>query len=290
MNLASYEIRGGENPEISVWVKDAGKLKSLSMDAHYSNQVLREQDARHDYSARVMKRFFEVDLSNEARWDLIEDYFLGNDDQVAAVLGISDVSALDAEGPFGREADDFSDASSGSVSGLSSESSSILAGMRALREMRNKTTPLASQQKGAPAEDSSEDNGRMRTGSPRIKMVPPVAIVDEGDSFEGCPPFKVWNKVRGDVTTTDALNEATKLKKEIGRVGYETPLYCPTLKVEKTGDELHPLLAWEVANVMLFDAAQVDEFALAQGVVGWTAFLLGRGTASKDLKQLVKTR
>lgn len=290
LNLASYEIRGGENPEISVWIKDAGKLKSLSMDARYSNQVLREQDARHEYSARVMKRFFEAELSNETRWDLIEDYFLGNDDQVAAVLGISEVSALDAEGPFGREADDFSDASSGSASGLSFESSSIMAGMRALREMRNKTTPLASQQKGATAEDSSEGNGRVRPESPRVKMVPPVAIVDEGDSFEGCPPFKVWNKVRGDVTTTDALNEATRLKKEIGRVGYEAPLYRPILKVEKTGDELHPLLAWEVACVMLFDAAQVDEFALAQGVAGWTAYLLGRGTAAKELKQLVKTR
>ena len=290
LNLASYEIRGGENPEISVWVKDADKLKSLSMDARYSNQVLREQDARHDYSARVMKRFFEVKLSNEARWDLIEDYFLGNDDQVAAVLGISDVSALDAGGLSGREADDFSDASPDPASGNSSESSSIMAGLRALREMRNKTTPLASQQKGTLTGDFSEDNGRSRSESPRVKIVPPVAIVDEGDSFEGCPPFKVWNKVRGDVTTTDALNEATELKREIGRVGYEAPLYRPTLKVEKTGDELHPLLAWEVANVMLFDAAQVDEFALVQGVAGWTAYLLGRGTAAKELKRMVKIR
>ena len=260
------------------------------MDARYSNQVLREQDARHDYSARVMKRFFEVKLSNEARWDLIEDYFLGNDDQVAAVLGISDVSALDAGGLFGREADDFSDASSDPASGNSSESSSIMAGLRALREMRNKTTPLAPRQKGTLTGDFSEDNGRAQSGSPRVKIVPPVAIVDEGDSFEGCPPFKVWNKVRGDVTTTDALNEATELKREIGRVGYETPLYRPTLKVEKTGDELHPLLAWEIANVMLFDAAQVDEFALVQGVAGWTAYLLGRGTAAKELKRMVKIK
>lgn len=290
LSLASYEIRGGENPEISVWIKDAGKLKSLSTDARYSNQVLREQDARHDYSARVMKRFFEAELSNEARWDLIEDYFLGNDDQVAAILGISDVSAIDAEGPFGREADGFSDLSSGPASGSNSGSSSIIAGMRALREMRNKTMPLASQQEDVTEGDSPEGHGRVRQESPRLKYVPPISIIDEGNSFEGCPPFKVWNKVRGDVTTTDALNEATELKREIGRVGFETPLYCPTLKIEKTGDELHPLLAWEVASVMLFDAAQVDEFALAQGVAGWTAYLLGRGAAAKELKQLVRTR
>ena len=169
LSLASYEIRGGENPEISVWIKDAGKLKSLSTDARYSNQVLREQDARHDYSARVMKRFFEAELSNEARWDLIEDYFLGNDDQVAAILGISDVSAIDAEGPFGREADGFSDLSSGPASGSNSGSSSIMAGMRALREMRNKTMPLASQQEDVTEGDSPEGHGRVRQESPRLK-------------------------------------------------------------------------------------------------------------------------
>ena len=290
LNLASYEIRGGENPEISIRVKDAAKLKSLSTDARYSNQVLREQDARHDYSARVMKCFFEAKLSNEARWDLIEDYFLGNDDRVAAVLGISDVSAIDAEGSFGRESDDFSDLPMGTSPGSSSESSSIMAGLRALREMRNKTTPLASQQKGTHAGGSSEDHGRVRQGSPHVNYVPPVSIIDEGESFEGCPPFKVWNKVRGDVSTPDALNEAMGLKREIGRVGYETPLYRPTLKVEKSGDELHPLLAWEDASVMLFDAAQVDEFALAQGVAAWTVYLLGRGTAVKELKRMVKIR
>lgn len=290
LNLASYEIRGGENPEISVRVKDAAKLKSLSTDAHYSNQVLREQDARHDYSARVMKCFFEAKLSNEARWDLIEDYFLGNDDRVAAVLGISDVSAIDAEDSFGRETDDFSDLLLGTSPGSSSESSSIMAGLRALREMRNKTAPLASQQKGTHAGGSSEDHGRVRQGSQRVNYVPPVSIVDEGESFEGCPPFKVWNKVRGDVTTTDALNEAMELKREIGRVGYEAPLYRPILKVEKSGDELHPLLVWEDASVMLFDASQVDEFALAQGVAAWTVYLLGRGTAVKELKRMVKIR
>lgn len=290
LNLASYEIRGGENPEISVRVKDAAKLKSLSTDVHYSNQVLREQDARHDYSARVMKCFFEAKLSNEARWDLIEDYFLGNDDRVAAVLGISDVSAIDAEDSFGRETDDFSDLLLGTSPGSSSESSSTMAGLRALREMRNKTAPLASQQKGTHAGGSSEDHGRVRQEPRHVKIVPPISIVDEGESFEGCPPFKVWNKVRGDLSTTEALNEAMELKREIGRAGYETPLYRPTLKVEKSGDELHPLLAWEDASVMLFDAAQVDEFALAQNVAAWTVYLLGRGTAAKELKRMVKIR
>lgn len=290
LNLASYEIRGGENPEISVRVKDAAKLKSLSMSARYSNQVLREQDARHEYSTRVMKRFFEVELSNEARWDLIEDYFLGNDDQVAAVLGISDVSVIDAEASFGRETDDFSDLPLGASRGSGFESSSIMAGLRALREMRNKTTPLASQQKAALAGGSSEDHGRVRQEPRHVKIVPPISIVDEGESFEGCPPFKVWNKVRGDLSTTEALNEAMELKREIGRAGYETPLYRPTLKVEKSGDELHPLLAWEDASVMLFDAAQVDEFALAQNVAAWTVYLLGRGTAAKELKRMVKIR
>lgn len=290
LNLASYEIRGGENPEISVRVKDAAKLKSLSMSARYSNQVLREQDARHEYSTRVMKRFFEVELSNEARWDLIEDYFLGNDDQVAAVLGISDVSVIDAEASFGRETDDFSDLPLGASRGSGFESSSIMAGLRALREIRNKTTPLASQQKAALAGGSSEDHGRVRQEPRHVKIVPPISIVDEGESFEGCPPFKVWNKVRGDLSTTEALNEAMELKREIGRAGYETPLYRPTLKVEKSGDELHPLLAWEDASVMLFDAAQVDEFALAQNVAAWTVYLLGRGTAAKELKRMVKIR
>ncbi|MDN0069018.1 DEAD/DEAH box helicase [Collinsella ihumii] len=92
LELATYEARGGDNPEIFVRINDPIKLKTLSTDSRYSNSVLKEQNERHDYAERVITRFFMTPMSTEERWDLIEEYFLGNDDYVAERLGLREIA------------------------------------------------------------------------------------------------------------------------------------------------------------------------------------------------------
>lgn len=94
LGLAAYEIRGGDDPEIFVRLNDPSKLKGLANNPRYNNRVLQTLNARHEYAARVISGFFTTKLDNEERWDLIEEYFLGNDEYVASVLHLSnDLSA-----------------------------------------------------------------------------------------------------------------------------------------------------------------------------------------------------
>ena len=38
----------------------------------------------------MMQAFLTKEMTSDQRWDLIEDYFLGHDDAVNAVLGLDD--------------------------------------------------------------------------------------------------------------------------------------------------------------------------------------------------------
>ncbi|MBM6778739.1 ATP-dependent DNA helicase RecQ [Collinsella tanakaei] len=97
LDLATYEARGGENPEIFIRLNDPNKLKALSDNPRYSNAVLKEQNERHDYAERVITGFFMTTMGTEERWDLIEEYFLGNDDYVAGRLGLSNIAQVQVE-------------------------------------------------------------------------------------------------------------------------------------------------------------------------------------------------
>lgn len=78
--LCSYEIIGGENPEVFIRLNDPLKIARLSSEHNnYSNEILREVRKRHENSNAILKKFYsEIENDNE-RWDFIEDYFLGND-------------------------------------------------------------------------------------------------------------------------------------------------------------------------------------------------------------------
>lgn len=99
LNLATYTVRGGDNPEIFIRLNDPLKIHSLSLDKSYSNNVLRELNDRHSYSSKVIRGFFTTEMEDSERWDLIEEYFLGNDDYVAKVLGISERGASESAKP-----------------------------------------------------------------------------------------------------------------------------------------------------------------------------------------------
>ena len=85
--LASYEIIGGRNTEIFVRVNDPTKLRRLAQK-NYTNIILTEIERKRDRSQKVLMGFLKSDLSNEERWDIIEDYFLGRDESISQALGL----------------------------------------------------------------------------------------------------------------------------------------------------------------------------------------------------------
>ncbi len=76
----SYEILGGEEPEIFIRLNDPQKIKSIvTGNTYYSNNYVTKAKKKHDRDVNVLLRFFNNLSSDEERWDYIEDYFLGYD-------------------------------------------------------------------------------------------------------------------------------------------------------------------------------------------------------------------
>lgn len=97
LHLATYEMRGGDDPELFIRLNDPAKVRDLSSNRGYSNRVLRRLNDAHDYSAKLVTQFFLHAMPDEERWDLVEEYFLGNDELVAFRLGIEG-SGLEVDG------------------------------------------------------------------------------------------------------------------------------------------------------------------------------------------------
>ena len=86
--LATYETRGGDEAEIFIRLNDPNKVQSLANDPRYRNSELERLNKRHQNSRSIITGFFTSDLDDDFRWDLIEAYFLGEDDYVAEALGL----------------------------------------------------------------------------------------------------------------------------------------------------------------------------------------------------------
>jgi hypothetical protein len=90
LGLASYEIRGGEKAEVFIRINDPDKLERLAEEKQYTNQVLKHIQERHRHNERLLEKFFATDMSDEERWELIEQYFLGNENYVRLALGLDE--------------------------------------------------------------------------------------------------------------------------------------------------------------------------------------------------------
>lgn len=230
LKLATYTVKGGDNPEIFIRLNDPVKIQSLSVNKRYSNNVLRDLNDKHAYSSKVIRGFFRAELDDSARWDLIEEYFLGNDDYVAQVLGIDDVA--------------------GNV----------------------------------------EAKPKVRHGKANLERSGIVAtIVDDGVSTDGAPLFRVWHGVINECATSDELRDARRLKDLTHGAHFEVPLKHPVLKVESTGLELHPLLAWKEKRVLLFSSSMADEYAKARDI-NWKCYMLGQGESLDALAEDIKLK
>lgn len=95
--FATYDLVGGRNPQIFVRINDPQKLARISSSKNeYRNRFLTDIEHRHRRAAVIIQHFMAGKFTDEARWSLIENYFLGFDDVVDYQLGIKEaVASLD---------------------------------------------------------------------------------------------------------------------------------------------------------------------------------------------------
>ena len=79
MELGTYELSGGKNPEIFIRINDPYKIRVMVQRNEYSNAILTDIDRRHKKSIDIMRRFFTEEYDDLERWDMIEGYFLGHE-------------------------------------------------------------------------------------------------------------------------------------------------------------------------------------------------------------------
>lgn len=89
LELASYDLKGGENAEIFLRINDPEKVKRLAY-SKYQNEVLKEVQRKHRDSQELMRQFFSSNMGNERRWDFIESYFLGREEELEMYLTSTD--------------------------------------------------------------------------------------------------------------------------------------------------------------------------------------------------------
>lgn len=75
--LGHYEISGGQLSQIFIRINEPYKLKLFSSQEDYNNVILRNVELRHQRSVETMSQFFNLKMTNDERWDYIENYFLG---------------------------------------------------------------------------------------------------------------------------------------------------------------------------------------------------------------------
>lgn len=76
----TYEILGGEEPEIFIRLNDPEKIRRIvTGEIKYSNNYVTRARQKHERDVRILLRFFNELHNDEERWTYIENYFLGHD-------------------------------------------------------------------------------------------------------------------------------------------------------------------------------------------------------------------
>lgn len=92
--LATYEARGGDDAEIFIRLNDPSKVQALANDPRYRNDELARLNDRHRNSRSIITNFFLKEMDDTTRWDMVEAYFLGNDDLVAEYLDLDNTGRV----------------------------------------------------------------------------------------------------------------------------------------------------------------------------------------------------
>jgi len=79
-DYATYEVAGGEEPEIFIRLNDPEKIRRIVYgEIRYSNSYVTKAKQKHDREVKILRKFFTENYSDEERWNYIERYFLGED-------------------------------------------------------------------------------------------------------------------------------------------------------------------------------------------------------------------
>ena len=89
LDIGTYEMKGGKNPVIFIRLNDPERIERDARNENYENQLLRKTTQKFDDSNRLFDYFFCRKFSTEERWNFIEDFFLGanNDDLEKKYIG-----------------------------------------------------------------------------------------------------------------------------------------------------------------------------------------------------------
>lgn len=78
MDLAVYEVKGGDHPQIYIRVGSEYQIEKVLKDPnYYTNSILDNVHERHITSVEMLKFLFENEMETSRFWDHIENYFLG---------------------------------------------------------------------------------------------------------------------------------------------------------------------------------------------------------------------
>ena len=77
VNMATYEMKGGDNPMIYIRLNDPERIRKDSENANFKNELLTRTAKRHEISNEIFDHFFTNTFTSDERWDYIEEFFLG---------------------------------------------------------------------------------------------------------------------------------------------------------------------------------------------------------------------
>ena len=77
LGVADYQRQGGDQPAIFVRINNPYYLNMLIRNRSYENDILNSIYEKYRYSERIFTYFFTTPMTDEQRWDFIEEYFLG---------------------------------------------------------------------------------------------------------------------------------------------------------------------------------------------------------------------
>lgn len=97
LELGTYEIKGGKNPVIFIRLNDPSRIEKDASSLGYKNRLLQKTMRKFEVSNQIFDYFFCRQFSNDERWDFIEDFFLGadNDDLERRYIGTNVSNRLD---------------------------------------------------------------------------------------------------------------------------------------------------------------------------------------------------
>ena len=77
LNMATYEMKGGDNPMIFIRINDPERIRKDSENPSFTNELLTRTAKRHSISNEIFDHFFTNTFTSKERWDYIEEFFLG---------------------------------------------------------------------------------------------------------------------------------------------------------------------------------------------------------------------